>query len=86
MLLIEAKAEIDARITEAQKTEYYSHLPEYFEALEMASKALEAQMRLANYINDLEQAPVEGLLGPVFMSFMETLNECRWDWEEDEEE
>lgn len=53
MLLFEAKREIDSRLTEQLKRDYQSMIPEYFEALEIASNCIDAQMRLCDLLNDL---------------------------------
>lgn len=50
MLMFEAKAQIDERLK--LKDEYKAQIPEYIEALEIASKAIEAQIRLADLLND----------------------------------
>lgn len=50
MLLLEAKAEINERLK--MHDEYKEHIPEYFEALEIAVKCIEAQQRLCDMLND----------------------------------
>lgn len=50
MILAEAKSQIDARLGLAE--DYKANIPEYFEALEIASKCIEAQMRLSDVINE----------------------------------
>jgi len=50
MLLFEAKAEIEERLK--LNDEYKNDIPEYFEALEIAVKCIEAQERLADILND----------------------------------
>lgn len=56
MLLMEAKAEIDARLTEQMQKDYRKQIPWYFEALEIASKCIEKQMELCDQLNDMEQS------------------------------
>lgn len=57
MLLSEAKKEIDDRLELAD--DYKEHMPEYFEALEIASKCIEAQMRLADTLNDFSEQELD---------------------------
>ena len=52
MLLFEAKSEIDKRLSENLKSDFGKHIPEYFEALELASKCIDAQQRLAHLLNE----------------------------------
>lgn len=52
MLVYEAKEEIESRLTEALKHDYAKDMPEYFQALEIAVKALDAQIRLIDTLND----------------------------------
>lgn len=54
MLIFEAKREIDERIKLKSEYEKFSDVQPYFEALEMASKALEAQNRLADMLNTFD--------------------------------
>lgn len=55
MLLFEAKAEIDERLKLAEESNYKEQIPEYIEALEIASKCIEKQIELADLLNDWEQ-------------------------------
>lgn len=50
MLLFEAKAEIEERLK--LNDEYKNDIPEYFAALEIAVRCIEAQERLADILND----------------------------------
>lgn len=57
MLLYEAKAEIDERLAHYYKgdmTDLFELKP-YIEALEIASESIEAQMRLAETLNDFTE-------------------------------
>lgn len=49
MLLFEAKAYIDERL--ALSDDYKEQIPEYFNSLEIASKSIEAQIRLSELLN-----------------------------------
>lgn len=48
MLIFEAIGEIQGRLN--LRKDYENTIPEYFEALEMAKKALEKQLVLADYL------------------------------------
>lgn len=80
MLLFEAKAQIDERL---KITDYKEQIPEYYNALEIASKSIEAQIRLAELLNDFiatynkENRYSEDVV-------IEFLNEIRFDYQEDE--
>lgn len=50
MLIFEAKHEIDARLEHCQDLK--ENVPEYFEALEIASKCMQKQMDLIELLND----------------------------------
>lgn len=52
MLLFEAKKEIDDRLSPELRRDYEKTIPEYFMALEIAQKAIEAQIRLTELLND----------------------------------
>lgn len=58
MLLIEALAQIEERIQVAETMPNY--VPEYYEALKIAKASIEAQMELADILNDLSVATKEG--------------------------
>jgi len=58
MLLFEALAQIEERIQVAETMA--NHVPEYYEALKIAKASIEAQMELANILNDLSTATKEG--------------------------
>lgn len=83
MLLFEAKAQIDSRLTDAMRADYQKHIPEYFEALEIASKCIEAQGRLADMLNDFvaDFRPEDSYSATLVL---ELLNEIRFDWKIDE--
>lgn len=51
MLLCDAKAEIDARIEIIEK-DFKDNIPDYLEALKIASRSIEAQIRLTDVLND----------------------------------
>lgn len=58
MDVMDALAQIEERI-EVAKT-MIEHVPEYYEALKIAKASIEAQMELANILNDLSAATKEG--------------------------
>lgn len=72
MLIFEAKNIIDERLK--LNEDYKEHIPEYFNALEIASKALDAQLRLADMINDLSCDREGSTYSQALV--LEILNEC----------
>lgn len=83
MLLFEAKNEIDKRLEETMQTDYREHIPEYFEALEIASKAIDAQMRLADMLNDFWNDTKELDTFSARLTY-ELLSSIRFDWRDEE--
>lgn len=86
MLIFEAMNEIRGRLE--LKEEYKKQIPEYFEALEMAYKALEAQTRLADILNDFYAEDEEKHKGDMYSRLLclELLECCRFDYIPEEEE
>lgn len=82
MLIFEAKAIIDSRLKFNE--EYKDQIPEYFEALKMASKALEAQCRVADMINDLNSDKADSTYSHDLV--MDILAECTMEGKVDEDE
>lgn len=81
MLLFEAKAELEERLR--LQDEYGHELPEYFEALEIASKCIDAQIRLADLLNDFTENELENDTYSAKLCY-DILTQCRFDWVEDD--
>lgn len=81
MLLFEAKAELEERLR--LQDEYVHEIPEYFEALEIASRCIDAQIRLADLLNDFTEREIEQDTYSAKLCY-DILNQCRFDWTEDE--
>lgn len=80
MLIFEAQNEIKERLK--LKPDFCKDIPEYFEALEMADKALEAQGRLSDLLNDFMQDSEEHQKNDTYSwaLVVEFLNSLRWDY------
>lgn len=76
--LKKAKAEIDERLTSKLREEFGKQIPDYFKALEIASKSIEAQLRLnemmefVSTLNHCEKYSAGIVLG--------MLNEIKYNW------
>lgn len=73
MLLMDAKAQIDARLTETTGKEYRESIPEYYEALEIASKCIGAQLVLADILNDWEFKDVDTFSTPLVKELLDNV-------------
>jgi len=82
MLLMDAKNEIDSRLSETIQRDYREHIPEYFDALEIARKCIEAQMRLADILNDWDAGFKEGD-SLSYKLVEQILNEVWYEWTDD---
>ena len=78
-LITKAKKEIDARLSDDLRKDYEQSIPEYFQALEISSKALEAQIRL-NEMIELITALNQGDQYSV-RTVRTMLEELKWNWE-----
>lgn len=81
MLLFEAKAELEERLR--LQDEYGHEVPEYFEALQIASACIDAQIRLADILNSFTEKEIENDMYSANLCY-DILNQCRFDWTEDD--
>lgn len=83
MVLAEEKAQIDDRLTETLRRDYKHLIPEYYEALEIASKCIDAQMRLADVLNEFwdDAKPTDSFSGKLVYNILE---QFRFDYEPDD--
>lgn len=82
MLLFEAKSQIDERL---QKCDFKELIPDYIEALEIVSKCIEAQMRLADVLNDFFADCKETDTFSAKLIY-DILEQFRFDFEEEQDE
>lgn len=82
MLLFEAKSQIDDRLELSE--DYKCHIPEYFEALEIASKCIDAQIRLAELLNDFTERELKEDTYSAQLTY-EMLSSIRFDAKFDED-
>lgn len=81
MLLFEARGILQGRIDHC---DFKEQIPDYIEALEIAVKCIDAQMRLADIRNDLQTIPEGSTFSQGVMN--EVLEECSFEWKTEEEE
>ena len=84
MLLFEAKHQIDARLDETLQKDYKEHIPEYFEALEIASRCIQAQMELSDVLNDWDIKDDDRVSGLLCYEILEQFSIYHKEDEEDE--
>jgi len=79
MLLFEAAELFKSRLA---NNEYRDEIPEYYEAMEIAVKCIEAQYSIIDYLDAFNSEDDEVHKGDMYsrMLVMEFLNSCRFDY------
>lgn len=81
MLLFEAKREFDERLEYC--AEIKTNIPEYMEAMEIASKCIASQIRLSEILNDWDGKEDDSYSDSIVKDILEQL---RFDYEEELDE